>query len=500
MFKKMRLVSFCMVLVLLTVIISACGVEKKTTGEMPKVYLYMNNGAASAGNSSNEDVLQEIKKYIMDKVGIEPIIVMPPAGAEKEKLNMLLSSNENIDVFWQSWNEYRANNIIIPLNDLIEKKGKDLQQAYSENAWRAMTDKEGKIWGIPRNTDAVNFPVYIRKDWLSKYGLSMPKTTEDLEKVLRAFKEKDPAGNSSTIPMIIQLDSIRKGLSAGFTGVGYGQWLDTSDNKIKPVELNPEYKNMLVLLNKWYKEGLIYRESFIIKRNQIREYIKQNKVGVHIEWASNITLFEPELKKSFPEANYDIAEIDGPKGKSETVAKTSQNAAMITKKSKNPEAAMTLLNWPYKNMDDYLTICFGAQGVHWKYSNNEKSNLAIEFISENKGKYMGEYNFALGPLERKIDVNDVTLKKHYDYLKKHSSNFARATYPLDFNTYYDNKRILEEVPRQGDIQRMLDEETVAFITGAKPISEYDNFIANLYKIGLDNWIDSYTKQYNELNK
>lgn len=45
----------------------------------------------------------------------------------------------------------------------------------------------------------------INKSWLEKLGLEVPKTWDDLTKVLTAFKNDDPNGNGEAdeIPMLI---------------------------------------------------------------------------------------------------------------------------------------------------------------------------------------------------------------------------------------------------------------------------------------------------------
>jgi len=53
----------------------------------------------------------------------------------------------------------------------------------------------GKVYGIFRARDTMRTSVMVRADWLKNVGLEMPKTTEDLFEVAKAFTEKDPDGN-----------------------------------------------------------------------------------------------------------------------------------------------------------------------------------------------------------------------------------------------------------------------------------------------------------------
>ena len=53
------------------------------------------------------------------------------------------------------------------------------------------------LYGIPSG-NAERIPsqfLWIRKDWLDKLGLDVPKTLDDVVEVARAFKNDDPDGN-----------------------------------------------------------------------------------------------------------------------------------------------------------------------------------------------------------------------------------------------------------------------------------------------------------------
>jgi hypothetical protein len=50
-------------------------------------------------------------------------------------------------------------------------------------------------FGVYRARDAMRTAVNLRKDWLDKLGLEIPKTTDDLYEVAKAFTELDPDGN-----------------------------------------------------------------------------------------------------------------------------------------------------------------------------------------------------------------------------------------------------------------------------------------------------------------
>ena len=67
---------------------------------MAKIYIYQNTGALNQKpEGSIPDALEEMKQMYMDELGIEPIAIVPPKGSEGEKLNLLLGSKDEVDVF-----------------------------------------------------------------------------------------------------------------------------------------------------------------------------------------------------------------------------------------------------------------------------------------------------------------------------------------------------------------------------------------------------------------
>ena len=69
--------------------------------------------------------------------------------------------------------------------------------------------------------------------------------------------------------------------------------------------------------------------------------------------------------------------------------------------------------------------------------------------------------------------------------------------PFDFDFVWDNQRLNEEVPTLGDLQRMMAENFTAFITGSRSLDEFDGFIEELHKAGVNDWVNALTAQMRE---
>lgn len=479
---------------------AAGGKSGGTTGEQakaaPKIVIYMNtNAIARKPEGSDPQALQEVTDYVKQQTGVEATPIIPPKGSETDKLNVLLASGEQLDVFQGGWDKYKQ--AIIPLNDLLDKYGPDIKKAWDADAWKLMTDKDGKIWGIPRIITTAPFPLWVRADWLQKLNLPMPKTLDEFENVLKAFKERDPNGNGKddTIPLLLE-DRFQYGMVGGFTEFGYSNWLDPKDNKLKIPELQPGYVDFLAKMADWYQKGYIYKETFA--NYDVLEMLKTNRIGAVDIWYSRLTINAPKVAQTVKDMDYQfITSLQGPKGSFQTAYPGTSEAMLVTKSSKNPEAVVKFINWQYQNVENHLTAWYGIKDKHWKWVDPNKKTLEVF----NPNPYAGEFMITLGlAMEKQYATNDPLRVKHTEFLNNQLTNFNGLKMPIDLGVIYDQAALKEKVPNAGDLDRLRKEEVIKFIMGARPISDYNKFVDELYKAGLDKLIDFQTEEYNKQKK
>ncbi|MDF2725415.1 MAG: transporter substrate-binding protein [Paenibacillus sp.] len=468
------------------------GKNETAANKAQKVYIF------ASSTTSKPEAMDEVRKAIMEKSGVEVVPVIAPKGSEAEKLNILLSSGEPLDIFQGSYADYQAKGAVQPLNKLLDQYGTHIKALWPkewETSWKALSTADGQIWAIPTVPPTAYYTIYVRTDWLKKLNLTMPRTVDELEHVLKEFKDKDPAGSGQTIPLLTDLPSLNNALSAGFMDMGYSKWID-SDGKVKPSEMNPGYKEFIARVADWYKKGFLYKESFTAKRDRQIELVKQNRVGVAILPHSTVNMNEYALQKNEPEAKYEVAaELKGPKGNVITMGGIGASGFMINRNSKNPEAAIRYIDWLHSDIENYFLAFYGIKGKHWRYV--DEKNHIIEKMNED---YLGDYITALTfAYTVRFQVSDPANAPQFDYIRKYVTDESRTKKMADADVSYkyDTKEIVSQLPGKSDFDRMLAEETVKFIMGSRPMSEYDAFLQELNKAGLDKWIGVFTDQYNK---
>jgi hypothetical protein len=513
--EKMKRLAVVSLLILLSVNLFAGGAQSPQAGAPPKIVMYQNSGAGNIGGGGTppED-LKMVQDEILKQTGVLLEVIMQPPTNSTEKLAALLASGDQLDLWYGSWITYSDSGYIRSIQDLLKNAPITVATWEKWEAWGGVTDNKGNIWGVPRMTPMVPYPVFVREDYLKKLNLKMPATFNELESYLYAVQKADPFGNGQTIPLITRgtsLDALEWTFVAGFVKSGRANYLDPSDNKIKPLQFAPEYKEFLAKMAKWYADGIINRENIVWDVPTIREQIARGRVAATATWYSDVTLQNINVKKNVPGAGFNIndAGIIGLNGqKSQTVSKAGTTALMMSTKCKDPESAIRLIEWSYSEWEHYKLEIDGIEGVHWKYVDNDpkaKENKNTVLISKSGeaaiNTYKSDYILSLGlPMETQALGRDAdgTVNMHSYWLREKLGNFDSSYKTFEQNIFYNDVEAKRNIPGYDDINKYKTQELVKFFTGARPMSEWEKFLQEWKALGLDAWMTEYTRQYNLL--
>ena len=497
--------------------------------DVPTIVIYNNSGAfsvAGAEAGSDTSVYQEMQDYILEKTGVKVEIIMPPSdgAAATEKLNLLLAGGDQIDAWWGNWGDYAKDGIILPLTDYVKApEAKALYDLWEPwGAWSGVTDQDGTIWAIPRMTDTTPYQVFVRNDWLDLVGMEMPETFDELNEYLYKIKDLDPYGNGETIPLILEkggstdvLDRVESVFLGGYVKTGNGKWLDDTDGKVKPEWIADGYVDFLKQLNQWYKDGIIHKESFTMDVDTIKQQIAKGAVGASAIWYSRIMVNEPILRENLKDFDrskhtyvFGINEpgITGPNGNLiQTKALGGTSGMLISSKCKHPEAVMKFVEWSFE-WENYTNEMYGLEGKYWKYNPDVKDaekNKAVLPI-EGGPTYARDFLVSLGlPLEiETTEYDDEGIQTMENlWLQQHLDDFDATVNPgIERGINWDTVSLAENIPTLNDLNTFKDEELVKFVNGTRSFDTWDKFIEECYQMGLDDYINEYTRQYNQLKE
>ena len=453
--------------------------------DVPTITFYNNTGFMQFDlGGSDPAVLSEVTDYIVEQTGVRPQTIIAPAGTEQiQKLNLLLGSRDPLDLFIADWTEYQ--DTIIPLTELLEEHGQAILAALPEEQWGGCTNAAGEIMCIPRSIARNAYVTWVRQDWLDELGLERPTTIEELESVMAAFKNSHPDFFIATRPQDLVSATV-----GGWTEFGNSNWLDPEDGRIKPWILQPGVRDWVGAMNRWWEAGYWYRDTFT--NFDAPEVFRTCNLGVWSGWYSRITLIVPQIESACDGLEYTRTPIEGPEGYLSTVLAAGSTGYVIPKRSENPEAVIKLLNWMYGDLEAQLTSQFGMKDKGWTWVDEE--NRVFERDLDHP--YRGEYSMALNTYLQTLYTDlDPSRTRHNDYLAKELQDFSDAKMPVDADVSYDSREIAAQVPGLGDLQRLMDEQIVLFITGQRPLDQWDRFLNDLDRAGMEDWITALTTQY-----
>ena len=461
----------------------------------------------------DEGIGAEAKKYIEDGSGVKFEVARVVAFAEfDQRVGVSLASQEDIDMVMlrnlDTYTDLSSKGSLMKLNDLLEKYASNLLKLYSQEEWKATTYKNGNIYAIPKTAARTGEIISVRKDRMDKLGIASIDTIDDLEKYLRGLKDSDFDGNGQkdtcTLLSCERFGPLDNSLSYLFTEVFSfspgGVYLDSAGN-VTPSALHPGYKDYLLKMSQWYKEGLIYKDTYTLKNAQVEDLVIANKVGAAALWfTSHIRPWET-LKAAVPEAEYMYIAPKTVKGNPYTLiapAPASPHIGVVTY-SKNAEFALKLLDWISASKENYFTTKQGIMGKDWEWAGENKETYK-DLKNDSKGdkRYWYHYGF-LNYVAWDAKANNPTFLNAKSYEGEYYQRDLNYVVKPDWFVTYNWKGTPLENALQ-DAKTMITEAADKIILGLLPVDEWDRTISEYRKLYADEFIKLATETYKEYAK
>ncbi|AYB45683.1 extracellular solute-binding protein [Paenibacillus lautus] len=438
--------------------------NKDTTAEKPGLRMIMQYGLF-------DPKTEYVAKYIQERTGFNVEYELLPAENADEKLNLLVSSKDNYDLVKlnaaQFYNLASAG-ALEPIDELLESHGNYIKQSIKQESFGSATI-DGKIFGIPETGAGVSIgeELVVRQDWMDELGLATPTTADELYNVLKTIKEK-----KKVIPLTMSKDSLYGDIATTF-GI-LTDWKEVDGKLVHRAE-QPEMKEYITFMNKLYKEGLLDTETPInTAQKSIEKFSGGNAAMYKLAWWNAGTTIAA-LEKNFPEAKTSIIPyLKGKDGKAVVGAKANTTwYVAILKSSKNKEAAMEFLNAKMEP-ETFKGIALGKEGVHYEVKDEKYYPILPIFNDE----LSNASSFLTGVDEEKYPIywqarvrKDPILQAHFEAFQKNAEGIIVVD-PMSTAPPIEavSKNLLK-------LTTMLDDNVLQFISGAKPIDAYDQFLA-----------------------
>ncbi|MCR4868465.1 MAG: extracellular solute-binding protein [Lachnospiraceae bacterium] len=429
--------------------------------------------------------------------------------------------------------KYGKQGVIIPVEKYIDAYMPNLKKVFDEfPEYRAMcTDSEGHIWALPwieqlgsgkEAIQSVSDMSFINKKWLDFLGLEVPKTTDDLEKVLVAFRDnadklqKEFKIDGSIIPLSCIVNDgsqdpaiIINGFGEGYGDTDCGRHIAVNDdNKVICSATQDGYKKGIEWLHKLYSEKLIDPEAFTQDWSTYVSKGKAGRYGVCFSWdVANIDNLKDWVP--LPALKADVRSITPCNGS--FTGGFDRGRCVVTSMAKNPALVCAWLdqmydpfqspqnNWgTYGEKDDFDIFELG------KNSDGEKM-LKHADLGDASPVEVREAECVGGPLAvldryygKYVTCPD-DAKYRMDWIKDIyvPDMIHDNMYPNVFMTADDTKKLSDLT---ADITKTINAKKSDWIMNGFSDSDWDKYVKKLDSYGMEEYLGIFQKYLEEYNK
>ncbi|MDD9266876.1 ABC transporter substrate-binding protein [Paenibacillus sp. GCM10023248] len=446
-----------------------------------------------------------------------------------QQYGVMVASNNLPDSMLWNWNSVQGgtakmfkDGTIIKLNDLIEKNAPNLKKILDANPQIAKQIKadNGDIYALP-HLKVGQYGQYktfsgmvIRQDWLEELGLQAPETIDEWETVLRAFKEKKgviPFTLNKSYPLSFADFAGAYGV-AGMSTIANASSFYVDGGKVKFGPTQPEFKQYLATMQKWYKEGLIDPDFASNDTKTMDAKITSGKAGAFYGFiGGSIGTYTPALQKTDPKAK--LAAVQYPvlkKGDEPKFVQASWEydniGTVITSTNKHAAETVKAIDYLYSDEGAMLKN-FGIEGQTFtkvdgqpKYTDLILKNPDNLPISQAMAKYfIANYGFS-GLDDDRYNDQYYQLQAQKDAVKlyaKYANNAYKVMLPpvvLSTDEAKESAKILN------DVSTLLTEQITKVVMGAAKLEDYDKTIEQVKKMNIDRAVEIYQAATDRYNK
>ncbi len=360
-------------------------------GDEPYTVTMVLNGSTQP---DEERIEQKINEILEPELNADLDIVVLPWASASQQLQLMLSGDEKIDVFYtQATNavQYMNAGQIIDMSELIDKYGTNIKQIYGEDIAK-INQIEGFVYGVPNQIERGSIPaVFMRKDLVEKYNIDTTQIKEpkDLESVFETVKAGEPdmtmlySINDGDTPVtrLFRGDNLSDN---NYLGVLMDQ---TNSTKLENFFATDWFKDTTTMLYNWYQKGYISQDAgtntenwrTVCKAGNLFSLFFAYHPGTPVEFESS-TGYDFEIVPFYNEPIINSSSYNGV-------------TFSIAQNSENPEKTMEVLDYIYGSSEIMNLLNWGEQDKDYviEDADNGIINFPEGITSDNAG-----YNLNLG--------------------------------------------------------------------------------------------------------
>lgn len=407
-----------------------------------------------------------------------------------EKLKIILASGELPDLINTagSARKFGLQGAFINVKTILDKMPnlKSRIEQYP-NVYQDSLATDGALYAFPEMGmgEANRAGWMYRDDIFKKHDLRLPTNSDEFYEVLVKLKQLYP----DSYPLAFRNGVGRFLWSAPQWGAEHDVYYDESKKVWAYGPIEDNYKEMVSFFNKLYKEELIPPDWLTLDTKGWQDLMSTSKSFITFDYLTRIDGYNTPMRKEDPDYTllYMPPFKGGANGKNVFKVTFSLSSASLaaSASTKNLDAIIRLMDFMYSEEGRELTS-WGKEGVTFNIVNNEKQFIDCTEMGDIRNKYGLSspstsmwFDFDSHMSLYSKECKDAYLQaRKYDDFKDPEPPMTDEDYST-ISTYGDN------------IIKHRDEQIAKFVLGNRNISEWNAYVEEVKKLGLDKYVNVY---------
>lgn len=487
----------------------------KVDGVMYKVGLPLVDEGTYGFSIFCDDSKEKPEFYMLDEfkkqTNVDVEMRIFPYETATERLNLDLNSGDYADVIggWTLSDSmiltYGVNQgVFVPLEDYFAEYCPRITEILDLPGVREkMTAPDGHIYAIPYVCDdtKVGYSPYINGRWLENVGMDIPKTTEEFEAVLKAFKEKDANGNgdpNDEIPFSADPNNKHIEAMTGWFGLPMGKsGIGIQNEEVIFAGASATYREFLSWFNSLYEQGLIDLEIFTQDSSTWEGKGNRDLYGVSIAYGSGE--FSGIVLKGEEKSEFDVLPVlNTDKGgmwlRDTNGFSVYRTQAVITDNAEHPEVICRWFDNAFQ-LENGIGCNRGPVGIVVFKEDDSYHAIDTKTLSEEEQEKLSWGNLWPQSLPKYMPSGFTYIEDHPTYNEKKVMEETYEPY-LTKTTIPSFWIPLDKIDRYSDIASALtdyfNQRQAMFISGEIDIdddAQWKSYVDGLYALGLEDWLE-----------
>lgn len=402
--------------------------------------------------------------------------------------------------------------VIQDLNPLIEKYSNgNIKKMYDTEfpyARKSTTSPDGKMYWFSnlhkktyqeKDPAPVSLTMLIRNDWLTKLNLPVPSTAQEYVDTLKQFRDNDANGNGLKDEILSYDPGLFSGSIAQWFGLGSDiTAVDVENKKVVSPWYQEGIKDYFRYMQELVKEGVLDTSLIGASGEQRTQKMTENKVASLSDY-NLATYNEPLIKgggEYLPLMPLKAADGIDPAAQLEPPFLVWQKYA-ITKDCKDVEAAIKFFDMIYS--EQYADLLYwGIEGLTYKTDDSGAKvfiNKGPDEELAKSGQVTGQKLFGDTVFPR---VQFANLKFELASVPKYKADneleiLKYKPYFVNMNHIYlaipDDKQLERKTKILTNLSTYSTELATKLALGQKSLNDWDQYMAELKKLGLDELLE-----------